>query len=160
VQIYNFITKVHEDKVDIRRKVSTANYKCIQYSDHIHIQKLGMTMQVHCDIFYNGFLVNFYQWLSTPQCSSWRLRRMIQQYQDTSTCLYTFQPVQDKQTREDLGAPLWCGIFSLERSCQQYIDAKKANVYSETMLTGESRFQISTPQGIWTCDPCGGKQTG
>jgi hypothetical protein len=31
---------------------------------------------------------------------------------------------------------------------------------SETMLTGKSRFHISTPLEIWTCDPCGGKQTG
>jgi hypothetical protein len=31
---------------------------------------------------------------------------------------------------------------------------------SETTLTGESRFHICTPQGIWTCDPCGVKQTG
>jgi hypothetical protein len=31
---------------------------------------------------------------------------------------------------------------------------------SKTSLTGESRFNISTPQGIWTCDPCGWKQTG
>jgi hypothetical protein len=28
------------------------------------------------------------------------------------------------------------------------------------MLTGESRLHISTPQGIWTCVPCDGKQTG
>jgi hypothetical protein len=31
---------------------------------------------------------------------------------------------------------------------------------SETMLTGESRFHRSTPQGIWTWVPCDGKQTG
>ncbi len=29
---------------------------------------------------------------------------------------------------------------------------------SETWLTGESRFHISTPQGIWTQVPCDGKQ--
>ncbi len=29
---------------------------------------------------------------------------------------------------------------------------------SETTLTGESRFHISTPQGIWTQVPCDGKQ--
>jgi hypothetical protein len=29
---------------------------------------------------------------------------------------------------------------------------------SETSLTGESRFHISTPQGIWTQVPCDGKQ--
>ncbi len=28
------------------------------------------------------------------------------------------------------------------------------------MLTGESRFHISTPQGIWTWVPCDGKQMG
>jgi hypothetical protein len=28
------------------------------------------------------------------------------------------------------------------------------------MLTGESWFHISTPQGIWTRVPCDGKQTG
>jgi hypothetical protein len=32
--------------------------------------------------------------------------------------------------------------------------------WSETLLTGESRFHISTPQGIWTRVPCDGKQTG
>ncbi len=31
---------------------------------------------------------------------------------------------------------------------------------SETLLTGESRFHISTPLGIWTRVPCEGKQTG
>jgi hypothetical protein len=31
---------------------------------------------------------------------------------------------------------------------------------SETTLTGESWFHISTPLGIWTRVPCGGKQTG
>jgi hypothetical protein len=31
---------------------------------------------------------------------------------------------------------------------------------SETTLKGESRFHISTPPGIWSCDPCGGMQTG
>ncbi len=31
---------------------------------------------------------------------------------------------------------------------------------SETTLTGESRFQIRTPQGIWTWVSCDGKQTG
>jgi hypothetical protein len=30
----------------------------------------------------------------------------------------------------------------------------------ETTLTGESRFHISTPQGIWTWVPCGRKLTG
>ncbi len=30
---------------------------------------------------------------------------------------------------------------------------------SETTLTGESRFHISTPQGIWTWVPCDGKLT-
>jgi hypothetical protein len=32
--------------------------------------------------------------------------------------------------------------------------------YSETTLTGESRFHTSTPLGIWTQVPCDGKQTG
>ncbi len=31
---------------------------------------------------------------------------------------------------------------------------------SETMLTRESQFHISTPQGIWTRVPCDWKQTG
>jgi hypothetical protein len=31
---------------------------------------------------------------------------------------------------------------------------------SKTTLTGESRFHISAPQGIWTQVPCDGKQTG
>jgi hypothetical protein len=31
---------------------------------------------------------------------------------------------------------------------------------SETTLTGESRFHISTPQGIWIRVPCDGKLTG
>jgi hypothetical protein len=31
---------------------------------------------------------------------------------------------------------------------------------SETTLTGESWFHLSTPQGIWTGVPCDGKQTG
>jgi hypothetical protein len=31
---------------------------------------------------------------------------------------------------------------------------------SKTTPTGESRFHISTPQGIWTQVPCDGKQTG
>ncbi len=31
---------------------------------------------------------------------------------------------------------------------------------SETSLTGESHFHISTPKGIWTWVPCGRKQTG
>ncbi len=31
---------------------------------------------------------------------------------------------------------------------------------SKTLLTGESRFHISTPQGIWTRVPCDGKKTG
>ncbi len=30
----------------------------------------------------------------------------------------------------------------------------------ETTLTGESRFHISSPKGIWTWFPCDGKQTG
>ncbi len=30
---------------------------------------------------------------------------------------------------------------------------------SKTMLTGESRFHLSTPQGIWTKVPCDGKQS-
>ncbi len=31
---------------------------------------------------------------------------------------------------------------------------------SETTITGESRFHISTPLGIWTWVPCDGKQIG
>jgi hypothetical protein len=31
--------------------------------------------------------------------------------------------------------------------------------WSKTTLTGESRFHIRTPQGIWTWAPCDGKQT-
>jgi hypothetical protein len=38
--------------------------------------------------------------------------------------------------------------------------SRRGHQCSETTLTGESRFQISTPQGIWTCVPCDGKQTG
>ncbi len=38
--------------------------------------------------------------------------------------------------------------------------ARKILTCSETTLTGESRFHISPPKGIWTCVPCDGKQTG
>jgi hypothetical protein len=36
----------------------------------------------------------------------------------------------------------------------------RGDTCSETTLTGESRFHISTPLGIWTWVPCDGKQTG
>ncbi len=38
--------------------------------------------------------------------------------------------------------------------------SRRGHQCSETKLTGESRFHISTPQGIWTRVPCDGKQTG
>ncbi len=38
--------------------------------------------------------------------------------------------------------------------------SRRGHQCSETTLTGESRFHLVPPQGIWTCDPCGGKQTG
>jgi hypothetical protein len=38
--------------------------------------------------------------------------------------------------------------------------SRQGHQCSETTLTGESRFHISTPQGIWTQVPCDGKQTG
>ncbi len=36
--------------------------------------------------------------------------------------------------------------------------SRRGHQCSETMLTGESRFHISTPQGIWTQVPYDGKQ--
>jgi hypothetical protein len=38
--------------------------------------------------------------------------------------------------------------------------SRQGHQCSETSLTGESWFHISTPQGIWTRVPCDGKQTG
>ncbi len=38
--------------------------------------------------------------------------------------------------------------------------SRRGHQCSETTLTGEFRFHISTPQGIWTWVPCDGKQTG
>jgi hypothetical protein len=37
--------------------------------------------------------------------------------------------------------------------------SRRGHQCSETTLTGESRFHISTPEGIWTWVPCDGKQT-
>jgi hypothetical protein len=39
-------------------------------------------------------------------------------------------------------------------------DSQKIVPCSETTLTGESRFHISPPRGIWTWVPCDRKQTG
>ncbi len=38
--------------------------------------------------------------------------------------------------------------------------SRRGHQCSETSLTGESRFHISTPLGIWTWVPCDGKETG
>ncbi len=38
--------------------------------------------------------------------------------------------------------------------------SRRGHQCSETTLTGESRFHISTPLGIWTWVPCDRKQTG
>ncbi len=38
--------------------------------------------------------------------------------------------------------------------------SRRGHQCSETTLTGESRFHITTPLGIWTWVPCDGKQTG
>ncbi len=38
--------------------------------------------------------------------------------------------------------------------------SRQGHQCSETTLTGESQFHISTPLGIWTLFPCDGKQTG
>ncbi len=38
--------------------------------------------------------------------------------------------------------------------------SRQGHQCSETTLTGESQFHISTPLGLWTWVPCGGKQMG
>jgi hypothetical protein len=47
-----------------------------------------------------------------------------------------------------------------ERQRSQWSELRRAHQCSETMLTGESRFHISTPLGFWTRVPHDGKQTG
>jgi hypothetical protein len=49
---------------------------------------------------------------------------------------------------------------ALSQKKLQFVGLTVWNTCSETTLTGESRFHISTPLGIWAWVPWGGKQTG
>jgi hypothetical protein len=64
---------------------------------------------------------------------------------------------------------IWIYIINYEKHLQNTIrDGTKHQrcfgkynwACSKTSLTGESRFHMSTPLGIWTWVPCDGKQTG
>jgi hypothetical protein len=55
---------------------------------------------------------------------------------------------------------IWTVYWTTKNSPIRNLRPPESVRCSETSLTGESRFHISTPQGIWTCDPCDGKQTG
>ncbi len=48
----------------------------------------------------------------------------------------------------------------LSRRSTMTMPWRECSYCSETSLTGESRFHISTPLGIWTWVPCDGKKTG